>query len=123
MPGDTVQPWYWYWLGPGNTNVRGPGYWVGEGSTHPVYPSQVHPWYARHRWYTSDMRVLTCSTGVLRSAKEILGCKTHMGIRGTLEAVSALPPPYASSSTAPPSAPTQVYLRYISVISQVYLSS
>ena len=37
-------PWFWYWLGPGNTNVVH-GWVLGgwEGSTHPVYPPSQAP--------------------------------------------------------------------------------
>ena len=109
-----------YWLGPGNTNVAVRPWVLGSTRyTTSRYPTQLpHPWYTTlppHPlpvyWHCLDMRIDLDQgdpRGRIRTGEHGVG-------QGTLKAVSALPPPYALSSPAPPCAPTQEYLRYISV--------
>ena len=138
--------WFWDWLGPGNTNVRawegGEGGWVVPlPRTHPpVHPatrsSTVHCGLPRATGHWEHAHMI-----VLGSPKEILGVNNAqctpdtltgcVGTAATLRPSALRPSPGAYSSlylsisqyfsVFSGMATSQLYLRYISGISQVWL--
>ena len=92
--------------------------------SHPV-PGIPHPWYPHSRT-TPLVHVRHAGTDVLDSSFEAVqgdprGVKRAGVGQGTLGAVSALPPPYAPSSPAPP---WRLLLQHLSISQyiSVYLS-